>query len=126
VVGDIVDAYLDANSPLKVLTKSRKKNHHQVSVSANLVMATEKLIALKRAGKVGKADGSACHLLAEIDATLLTKLIAKKKDFRPFLREIGLDAMGGDHPVFSESLPTEHLAANLDVEEEEVLEPASI
>jgi hypothetical protein len=91
VTDQIVDHYLSNNKSLKKLYSARASGEHQLFISESLLEATERLIALQKAGKVASTEGAACHLVAMVDIKYLGYLIRKAKEFRPYLRELGIN-----------------------------------
>ena len=91
VVNQIVDFYLSNDGSFHKLHVARAMGDHEVFVSDSLVQATERLIQLRRSGRVSSADGSACHLVASVNAPYMEQLVRKSCDFRPYLRELSVN-----------------------------------
>ena len=92
VVDQVVDHYLSGLHTFRKLHAARVCGEHQIFVSGSLGEATDRLIQLKKAGKVSTVNGSACHLVATVNAHYMSQLVRKSKDFRPYLRELSASA----------------------------------
>lgn len=91
VTDQVVDHYLSNTKSLKKLQSARLSGEHQLFISDSLIQATERLIELQKAGKVPALEGAACHLVAMVNINHLGYLLRKTKEFRPYLREIGMN-----------------------------------
>lgn len=90
VVDSVVDSYLSSKDSFSQLHNARIREQHEVFVSHSLAEATERLIQLRKAGRVSSHHGSACHLVATVNVHFMEQLVRKSKDFRPYLRELSM------------------------------------
>lgn len=95
VLDHVVDHYLSEMKSFSQLHNARLCGEHQIFVSQSLAEATERLIQLRKAGRISTTHGSACHLVASVNMHYMSQLVRKSKDFRPYLREL---SVGGGMP----------------------------